>query len=464
MAEKSVNDIAHDLKALFRKGNEALQRDNFDYAIALYNQILDKEPACYECRESLRAAQAGKAGKAGGFFKKAFNFAGASPQLTKARLAVHRNPLEAIATAEQILNGDPHNFTAHKILADAALAAEMPRTAVLSLEAVVRNAPGDKAATAQLADALSQAGDVNRAERLLGELCRAFPADGELSKQLKNVAALRTMGENGYETLATGTGSYRDILRDKDEAVSLEQEKRVEKTEDVAARLIGEYETRLQTEPNNLKLIRDLAELYTQKEQFDRALEYYDRIKKSEGGNDSSLDRNIALTVVRKCDHQIAHLDPAAPDHAATVARLEAEKLAYQLAECQQRVERFPTDLVIRFEFAQLLFKAGKIGEAIQELQKAQNNPHKRIAAMSLLAQCFATRKMFDLAARTLQNALKEKTGFDDERKELVYQLGCVLEKMGKKDEAMEQFKLIYETDIGYKDVSAKVDAFYAGQ
>jgi len=35
---------------------------------------------------------------------------------------------------------------------------------------------------------------------------------------------------------------------------------------------------------------------------------------------------------------------------------------------------------------------------------------------------------------------------------------------MGKKAEAHEQFLLIYETDAGYKDVAAKVDAFYAGQ
>jgi hypothetical protein len=35
---------------------------------------------------------------------------------------------------------------------------------------------------------------------------------------------------------------------------------------------------------------------------------------------------------------------------------------------------------------------------------------------------------------------------------------------MGKKEEAVEQFKIIYETDISYRDVAAKVDAFYAGQ
>ena len=75
---------------------------------------------------------------------------------------------------------------------------------------------------------------------------------------------------------------------------------------------------------------------------------------------------------------------------------------------------------------------------------------------MSLLAQCFAKRKMYDLAARTLQNAIKEKPGFDDEKKDLIYNLGCVFESMGKKDDAVEQFNIIYESDIGYNDVGPR--------
>jgi hypothetical protein len=34
---------------------------------------------------------------------------------------------------------------------------------------------------------------------------------------------------------------------------------------------------------------------------------------------------------------------------------------------------------------------------------------------------------------------------------------------MGKKEEAIEQFKPIYEVDIGYRDVAKKVDDYYAG-
>jgi tetratricopeptide (TPR) repeat protein len=210
--------------------------------------------------------------------------------------------------------------------------------------------------------------------------------------------------------------------------------------------------------------MRNLAELYTQKKQYDLALGYYDQIKASDIGADASLDRAIADTRMRKYADQISRLDPNAPDYPEKLAQLEAEKQSYQLAECQKRVERFPTDLGIRFELAQLYFRLGKISEAIKEFQKAQTNPHKRVPAMNYLGQCYARRGINDLAATTFQEAIKEKLTFDDEKKELVYNLGSVLEKMGKGAEAMAQFKLIYAVDSGYKDVEAKIDAFHSGQ
>ncbi|HEX3855875.1 MAG TPA: tetratricopeptide repeat protein [Verrucomicrobiae bacterium] len=470
MAEKNINEISRDARLLFTKANEAAQRENTDYAIALFNQVLEKEPAFYDCRKALRAAQFKKAGAGGGgFFKKMISGAGSSPQVAKAKMVLGKNPGEAMAIAEQILNGDPNNSSAHRIIVDAANALELPHTAVLSYETLVKSSPKDRNLAIDFAQALAAAGDVsenenNRGEKILMDLLRENPHDSDLNKALKNLSARKTMDQGGYSALEGGGGSFRDILKNKAEANSLEQQNRVVKTEDVTERLIGEYEARLQTEPDNLKLVRQLADLYTQKKQFDRALEFYDRIKKSGMGNDPSLETSIANTMARRFDHQIAQLNPFDADHAEQVAKIQAEKLDFQLAECQKRVEKFPTDLAIRFEMGTLYFQAGKFAEAIQELQKAQGNPHKRLAAMSLLAQCFAKRKMFDLAARTLQNAIKEKVVFDDEKKDLTYNLGCVLESMGKKEEAVEQFKIIYEMDIGYKDVAAKVDAFYAGQ
>ena len=69
---------------------------------------------------------------------------------------------------------------------------------------------------------------------------------------------------------------------------------------------------------------------------------------------------------------------------------------------------------------------------------------------------------MLDLAERTLQSALKDKPEMDDEKKALLYELGTVQEQSNKAAEAIEQYKLIYEVDIDFKDVADKVDAYYS--
>jgi tetratricopeptide (TPR) repeat protein len=405
-----------------------------------------------------------KAGSGGGFFKKMLSNAGSSPMVAKGHMAMSKDPAEALRIAEQILNGDPHSSGAHKLVVEAATALELPKTAVLSLEVLAANSPKDRDVAIKFANALAACGEVGRGEKILADLYRSFPNDNELAQALKDLSARKTLDEGGYEALADGSGSYRDILKDKEEAVSLEQQNRQVKTEDVAEKLINEYETRLKTEPRNLKLMRSLAELYTQKQQFDRALGYYEQIKSSEVGGDASLDRNIADTMVRKFEYQASLLDPNAADYADKVAKLQADKQAYQLAECQKRAEKFSTDLQIRFELGQLYFQMGKITEAMKEFQKAQGSPHRRIQALSYLGQCFARRGINDLAATTFQDAIKLKEVFDDEKKELTYLLGCVYEKMAKREEAIAQFKIIYAADVGYKDVAEKIDAYYSAQ
>ena len=76
MAEKTVNEISREARLLFVKGTEAAQRENTDYAISLFNQVLEKEPAFFECRKALREAQFKKAGSGGGGFQ---NHAPAGP-------------------------------------------------------------------------------------------------------------------------------------------------------------------------------------------------------------------------------------------------------------------------------------------------------------------------------------------------------------------------------------------------
>ena len=83
---------------------------------------------------------------------------------------------------------------------------------------------------------------------------------------------------------------------------------------------------------------------------------------------------------------------------------------------------------------------------------------------MTYLGHCMAKNGMNDMAARKYQDAIKEMLEFNDDKKEAIYQLGCLYERMEKTEEAIEQFKQIYEIDIGYRDVADKVESFYSSQ
>jgi tetratricopeptide (TPR) repeat protein len=462
MPEKTLNDLPRDLRMLYNRGYEAFQRDNFDYAIEMFTQILTKEPHVFEIRKTLRAAQSGKCGSGGGFLKRWTSNASASPLIAKGQLALRKSPLDAVVIAEHILNADANSAPGHKLLAEAALAADMPREAVMSLEILVKNAPKDKELSFQLAEALANSGEKTRGEQVLAVLQREYPTDAEISGKLKDLSARKTLDEGGYAALEGGKGSYRDVLRNKEESVKLEQEKRQVKAEDAADNLMKDWENRLKAEPNNLKMLRNLAELHRDKGEFDKALTYYERMTTVDGGNDSSLLKQIADVKLRKFDKSIAALDTTAVDYADHLGQLKAEKQNFQLEECKARAERYPTDLLIRFELGVLYFDAGKITEAMQEFQKAQANPNKKVQAITYLAKCFEKKSMYDLAARRLQEVLKEKLVFDEEKKDLIYTLGTVYEKMGKKNESIEQFKIIYESDMGYRDVAKRVEEHYA--
>lgn len=461
MAEIEFTDVPRQLKEMYEKGRAALAKQNFDYAITLFDQVLRKAPGFYACREALRATQFSKARKGTSFFKK---FLGsANPLLAKAQVQLRTNPLEAIHTAEQILNKDPNNGSAHKVLADAALQSGFPKTAVLSLEIVFKKNQEDRENALKLAKALRVVGRSKKGEQILLAMREVFPNDGEINSALKDFTARVTLDEGGYDRLADGQGSYRDILKDKAEAISLEQENREVKTAEVADRLIQDYEAKLVAEPDNLKLIRMIGDLYAQKLDFEQALAYYDRISQAQGGNEPSHQRLVATTHLKKFDLELMQLDPAQPDFETRKAELQQFRESFRLAECEQRSRQFPNDLEIRFELGQRLFEAGRFNEAIKEFQKSQNHPHWRIPSMKFLGKCFAQRGINDLAARSFQNAISAKEVFDEEKKELIYELGCALERLGRGEEAIEQFKQVYEVDIEYRDVAEKIDIYYSG-
>ena len=78
---------------------------------------------------------------------------------------------------------------------------------------------------------------------------------------------------------------------------------------------------------------------------------------------------------------------------------------------------------------------------------------------MNLLGRCYHELGMLDLAVKQLEEAAKELLSMDAMKKEIVYNLGRVSEKMGDGEKSLACMKQIYEADYGYKDVAARVES-----
>jgi tetratricopeptide (TPR) repeat protein len=463
MAEVTVEQLSRQARDLYEKGCAALERGNYDYAISMFRSCLELEPNCVRARRFLRGAQLKRAQqKGGGGLKRMLGSVKMQPALAKGRMALGKNPREAMSIAEDLLNDDPRNGSALMLLAEAAERANYPETAIYALEAYAEINPTDLKALHKLAHLLQQREKFQESLDVYERILKINPNDAEAQMGVKNATASGAMQKGGWDQAQ----SYRDVLADKGEAVTLEQESRVVRAEEMIENLIRETLEKLQQQPDNPKIMRTLGDLYLQGGDFDKALEYLGRVFEIEGSADPTLEAKISEVKVKRLDTLITKKKKAAqkepsPELQAEIAQLETEKAAFLLEQARRRVEKYPTETLFRFELGELLFKTGDLDAAIPEFQKAQSNPKKRIEALNYLGQCFSKKGMFDLAADTFAKAAKEHVPMDLLKKNILYNLGLAYEAMGQKEKSVEQFKKILEVDFSYRDVAKKVEAAY---
>jgi tetratricopeptide (TPR) repeat protein len=104
---------------------------------------------------------------------------------------------------------------------------------------------------------------------------------------------------------------------------------------------------------------------------------------------------------------------------------------------------------------------AGRFREAVPELQRARQNPNARLRAMNLLGHCYSELGMLDLAMKQLEEASTEILSMDAMKKEILYNLGLVYERLGAGEKSLNCMKQIYQADYGYKDVAKRVESSY---
>jgi tetratricopeptide (TPR) repeat protein len=183
------------------------------------------------------------------------------------------------------------------------------------------------------------------------------------------------------------------------------------------------------------------------------------------------LLRKISDLKIKYLEHEISSLEEflstySARDevYAEKSERLRAAKVSRAeilITDAQERVKRNPTDLQLRFDLGENFFNAGRFREAVPELQRARQNPHARLKAMNVLGCCYGELGMLDLAVKQLEEASREIGSMNEMKKEIVYNLGLVYERVSELEKSLACMKQIYEVDYGYRDVARRVESSY---
>lgn len=458
MPEKTSENIDRRARDLYNKALAALERNNLDYAIEMFTQTLAIEPNFTKARQFLRAAQI-KSVESSGKFKQMIATARVTPLLGKAKMSINKNPVEAMTLAEQALNDDPKNGQALSILAEAAEAANFPETAAQTLETYTKLSPKDTKALHRLARSYSAMEKHDLEKEIYERLLQMNPNDFEAQQGLKDATAHSAMAGGGWEEAS----SYRDVMKDKEEAVALEQQSRVVRADDMVENLIQEALAKSRQEPDNPLHKRELGKLYAQKGNYEQALSYLEALFSAEAGSDPTLEKEIndikAKMITAKITEKKSQLaaDPGSAAIKEDIARLDLEHSQLLMRDAEHLVEKYPNDLMYRYDLGALYMKTGNVQGAIEQFQKSVGQPQRRVASLNYLGQCFQHEGLHDLAIDQYVRAIEDLPMMDNLKKEITYNLASAYDAIGETEKAVAEFKKIAAVDFSYRDVRQKI-------
>src|SRR5215210_531826 len=325
MPVKTEKELSETQRSHWLKAVAAVEMRNFGYAISLLQGVLKHEPEFLTARQLLRRAEVAK-GKAEK--KKFFNVSTASIGVMKAQREVKKDPKRAVELLEKVLEEEPYNRQANLTLKEAAVAAGWPEIGVMALQTLLEDKPQDVKILHELGRLYHDLGESDQEVEIYSRISQVDPLDAEAVRLGKDASARASMKTGGW----TQAETYRDLIKDKDIAVSLEQQSRMALTGESLEQQIAETYARHQSEPESIDHARRLGGLHEQKEDFDGAIAWFQYAADLTQRTDPALLRKVAELGVRRFEREIASheqfLAEHGPDHPEHAERVAAFKRA----------------------------------------------------------------------------------------------------------------------------------------
>ncbi len=447
--------LAPDQMGLWMKAQQAVEAHNYKYAVSILKTLIKRAPGFLEGRKVLRACEVKSTPDAG---HRSTLFGGM--RLTTTR----KDPETVIVSVEDDLERDPYSVSANETLFHAAVSLNLPELAAFALETICQGQPNAKKHMHMLAEHYIRNEQFNEAAETYRRILQIDRTDAIAMRGEKDCAARGSMKQGNWE----GKGDFRTKMKNQGATAQLESMDKVGLTRAELEARLAQLSQQYTADNTNMQVVKDIASVYEQMEDYASAQSFYQYAFELGGSADLSISDKAmemnekAMQAEISYYEQVVAADPANEEAKAALAERRQQVARMLVEDARKRVEANPTDAQLQFRYGEALYDAGQHSEAIPALQRARNNPNIRIKAMLMLGKCYAAKKMVDMAIRQLEEANSELVMMDDTKKEILYMIGTLCETAGNKEKALENFKIIYEVDYGYRDVAQKVEAAYA--
>ena len=449
--EISVADLPQSLGDLVLKADAAIEQNNLGYAVKILLSVLKAEPGFVEGRKKLRAAEMKIAGPP----KKKGLFGGGGAGKLKGK--AKKDPAGVIDDIEKELEKDPYNASLNELLHDVSFNLNMLDTAAFALETIRRATPDNTKLLHKLALFYEARNMPEEAAAVYKDIVKSDPTDTDAVKGEKDMTARASMARS-----QDASGAL--VKKDDKETLALEKASRAAMTQDQLEEKRDQLVQQYNEDVNNFEVVKQLAAIYEQSEDWSMAQQMYEWAHTLSAG-DAALKMKANNMKDRSGEAEIRALEARAeenPDDEEAQAALEEYQQTRAAAQVDERRKRVEPDPQLRFDLGQALYHAGEYSDAIPHLQQATRNPHIRTRVLLLLGRTFDAKGMSDMAIKQLADANSELTVMDKTKKEVLYELGLIHEKVESGDEALNCFKQIYEVDYGYRDVAHRVESSYS--
>ena len=453
IVKKTLKDVPAGTKSAYTKAMQVMNQNNLEYAITLFKEIVQFDPGFLDAREKLRKCERDLYAKQS-TVAKTLGTVKALSHITKGNMLKAKKPKEAMAQAEDALAFNLFNPAALTLLAESAKKLNAMFIAVEAYELLVEKDDKNEANIVKLGEYYKADGQGIKYLTICQKLADKYPGDLEKLALLREAAALASMEKGKW-----GQDGESDFKKNLNKS-NTDQGDRIIRAEDDIREMIEKYSKEIAEGNESIDTRRRLAELYLRAGEYEKAIEAYNWIVEKMGTLDPAIDKAIekANTAIskRKVEQMKAEGRPQEEIDAEIKANYD-----YRMGRFQERIQKYPNDLQIRFEYAELLWEGGAVDDALEQFQIAQRNPQHRLIAIVYLGRCFAAKNQFDMAIEQFNRALEDMPTMNADKMFTLYHLGCTYDTMGKKKEALDCFKQIYAVDIKYLDVAERINKYY---